>query len=156
MEQTDGDRVTMPVAQFEARKRASLARRLSQFGAGSWKPVYDIGPQADLIGRRVTAKGGSGADASVQFSDEFANVDPASGAVPAHVRGRLSDQVPAGSTLAFALNGKIVSTGTSFKPVGRYKVEFTSLLPADAFVKGRNKLDIFRVDGGTLTRIGGV
>jgi hypothetical protein len=155
MEQTDGDRVTMPVAQFEARKRASLARRLSQFGAGSWKPVYEIGPRSDLIGRNIAAKGGSGPDASVQFAGDFADVDPASGAVPAHVRGRLSDKVPAGSTLAFALNGRIVSTGTSFKPVGRYKVEFTSLLPADAFVKGRNELDIFRVDGEALTRVGG-
>jgi hypothetical protein len=145
----------MPVAQFEARKRASLARRLSQFGAGSWKPVYEIGPRSDLIGRNIAAKGGSGADASVQFAGDFADVDPASGAVPAHVRGRLSDKVPAGSTLAFALNGRIVSTGTSFKPVGRYKVEFTSLLPADAFVKGRNELDIFRVDGEALTRVGG-
>jgi hypothetical protein len=146
----------MPIAEFESRKRASLERRLSQFGAGSWKPVYDIGPHADLIGRTVDAKGGTGPDATVQFSDAFADVDPATGVVPAHVRGRLSDKVPAGSTLAFALNGRIVATGSSFKPVGRYKVEFTALLPADAFTQGRNKLDIFRVDGETLARIGGV
>jgi hypothetical protein len=156
MEQTSGKRVKMPTPEFEARKRSSLERRLSQFGAGSWNPVYDIGPRTDLIGRHVTAKGGAGPDVSVQFSDLFANVDPDSGAVPGHVRGRLSDKVPAGSTLAFALNGTVVATAPSFKPVGRYDVEFTALLPADAFVKGRNKLDIFRVDGDTLTRIGGV
>jgi hypothetical protein len=156
MEQSDGDRVRMPIAQFQARERGSLERRLSQFGAGSWKPVYDIGPRADLIGRTVTAKGGRGPDASVQFGDAFANVQPDSGAVPGHVRGRLSDKVPAGSTLAFALNGRIVATGSSFKPVGRYEVEFTALLPADGFTRGRNKLDIFRVDGETLTRLGGV
>jgi hypothetical protein len=155
MEQTSGKRVRMSIAQFEARKRASLARRIAQFGTGSWKPVYDIGPRTDLIGRAVSAKGGSGPDASVQFSDQFADVQPASGVVPAHVRGRLSDKVPVGSTLAYALNDKVVATGTSFKPVGRYKVEFTALLPADAFVKGRNKLDIFRVDGDSLARIGG-
>ena len=156
MEQTDGDRVKMPTEQFESRKRTSLERRVSQFDAGSWKPVYDIGPRTDLIGRTVAAKGGAGPDVSVQFSDLFANVDPSTGVVPAHVRGRLGDNVPPGSALAFALNGTVVATATSFKPVGRYDVEFTALLPPDAFVKGRNKLDIFRVNGDTLTRIGGV
>ncbi|HEX6713197.1 MAG TPA: sulfatase-like hydrolase/transferase [Thermoleophilaceae bacterium] len=156
MEQTNGHRVRMSITQFESRKRASLQRRLAQFGAGSWKPVYDIGPRTDLIGRSITAKGGAGPDVSVQFSDVFASVEPDTGVVPAHVRGRLSNKVPAGSALAFALNGRIVATGSSFKPVGRYKVEFTALLPANAFVKGRNKLDIFRVDGESLTRIGGV
>jgi hypothetical protein len=156
MEQTSGKRVTMPIEQFEARKRGSLDRRLAQFGAGSWKPVYGIGPRTDLIGRAVSPQGGAGPEVSVQFSDQFANVLPDSGAVPAHVRGRLSGQVPPGSTLAFALNGTIVATGTSFKPVGRYGVEFTALLPADGFRRGRNTLDIFRVDGDSLTRIGGV
>jgi hypothetical protein len=155
MEQTSGKRVRMSITQFEARKHASLQRRLAQFGSGSWKPVYDIGPRPDLIGRSVPTKGGAGPDVSLQFSDQFANVQPDSGVVPAHVRGRVSDKVPVGTTLAFALNGKVVATGSSFKPVGRYKVEFTALLPADAFVKGRNKLDIFRVDGDALTRIGG-
>jgi hypothetical protein len=92
----------------------------------------------------------------VQYGDLFGNVLPDTGTVPAHLRGRLSDKVTPGSTLAFALNGRIVSTATSFRPVGRYEVEFTSLLPANAFVKGRNKLDIFRVDGGSLTRLGGL
>jgi hypothetical protein len=156
MEQTNGERVRMPIQQFESRKRASLERRLSQFGAGSWQQVYGIGPRADLIGRSVAAKGGPGPDVSVQFSDLFANVQPGSGVVPAHIRGRVGEKVPWGSTLAFALNGRVVATGTSFKPVGRYDVEFTALLPPDGFVKGRNKLDIFRVDGDSLTRIGGV
>ena len=66
------------------------------------------------------------------------------------------DAIKPGTELAFALNGRVAATGTSFQPVGRYDVEFTALLPADAFVKGRNKLDIFRVQGDSLTRIGGV
>jgi hypothetical protein len=156
MAQTSGNRVRMSIPEFESRKKASLDRRIEQFGAGAWKPVYDIGPRADLIGRTVATTGGAGPDISVQYADLFANVVPDSGVVPAHLRGRLDDSVPAGSTLAFALNGRIVSTGTSFKPVGRYQVEFTTLLPPDAFVRGRNTLDIFRVDGESLTRIGGI
>ena len=156
MEQTSGKRVRMPIARFESRKRASLERRLARFGDGSWNSVYRAGPRPDLIGRSVEAKGVPGPDASVQYHDLFGSVLPDSGSVPAQLRGRLSDRVPAGSTLAFALNGRIVSTGTSFEPVGRYGVEFTSLLPANAFVKGRNRVDIFRVDGGTLTRLGGL
>ena len=155
MEQTDGDRVKMPLATFEQRKRASLDRRLEQFGAGSWKPVYDVGPRPDLIGRAIAAKGGKGPDATVQFAGSFADVQPKSGTFPSHVRGRLSDKVAPGSALAFALNGRVVATGTSFKPVGRYGVEFTALLPADAFVAGVNKLDIYKADGDQLTRIGG-
>jgi hypothetical protein len=146
----------MSISQFEERKRASLDRRLAQFGAGSWKQVYDIGPRPDLIGRSVPAKGGAGPDVSVQFSDLFVKVDPSSGVVPGHVRGRLSDKIKPGTTLAFALNGTVVATGVSFKPVGRYGVEFTALLPAAGFKSGPNKLDIFRVDGDSLTRIGGV
>src|SRR4051794_22838402 len=101
MEQTSGKRVRMSTAQFATRKRESLARRLEQFGSGSWKPVYGIGPRNDLIGRAVP-QGGSGSDASVQFSGELADVKPASGVVPAHVRGRLSDRIPPGTPLAFA------------------------------------------------------
>jgi hypothetical protein len=156
MEQTDGDRVKVATADFEARKRASLERRIGQLGTGSWEPVYDMGPRQDLIGRSTAATGGKGPDASVQFADQFANVRPKTGAVPAHVRGRLSDKVAPGTPLAYGLNGRIVATGTSFKPVGRYGVEFTALLPADAFVAGRNKLDIYKIDGDQLTRIGGV
>ena len=156
MEQTGGKRVKMAIPQFEARKRASLERRLSTFGAGPWKQVYDVGPRPDLIGRTITPKGGAGPDVSVQFSDLFANVKPDTGSVPAHVRGRLDDKIPAGTPLAFALNGTIVATATSFKPVGRYRVEFTALLPADGFKAGQNRLDIFKVDGDSLTRIGGI
>jgi hypothetical protein len=155
MEQSDGDRVKMSTSEFESRKRTSLERRLSQFGAGAWEPVYEIGPRADLIGRTVAAKGGKGPDATVQFADAFEDVQPGSGVLPAHVRGRLSDKVPPGTPLAFALNGRVVATGLSFKPVGRYNVEFTALLPPDAFTSGQNKLDIYRVDGDNLTRLGG-
>jgi Sulfatase len=155
MEQTDGDRVRMPIPLFESRKRASLGRRMSLFGAGSWQRVYELGPRPDLIGRAVAARGGARDDVSVQFSDRFADVEPSTGVVPAQVRGRLSDKVRPGAPLAFALNGRIVATGISFKPVGSYRVEFATLLPPDAFKAGRNVLDIFAVRGDALTRIGG-
>jgi hypothetical protein len=100
-------------------------------------------------------RGGAGPGASVQFSDRFANVQPETGVVPAQVRGRVSDKIRSGAALAFALNGRIVATGTTFKPVGGYQVEFASLLPPDSFKAGRNLLDMFAVHGETLTRIGG-
>jgi hypothetical protein len=155
MEQSDGDRVKMPLGELEARKKGSLDRRLTLFGAGAWKPVYDLGPRPDLIGRDV---GGApalpGAKASVQFADRFDDVQPSAGVVPGQVRGTISGDLPAGTPLAFALNGRVVSTATSFKPVGRFHVEFASLLPADGFRAGRNRLEVFAVKGDALKRIG--
>jgi hypothetical protein len=92
--------------------------------------------------------------ASVQFADRFGDVDPSSGVLPAHVRGRISGNLPAGTRLAFALNGQIVATGESFKPVGRYKVEFAALLPPDGFKAGRNRLEVLADQGGRLVRLG--
>lgn len=156
VEQTSGKRVKMSISDFVSRKRASLERRLTLFGAGSWKPVYDLGPRPDLIGRdSAGAAALGGVAAKVQFGDRFREVQPSSGTVPGHVRGQISGNLPAGSPLAFALNGRVVSTGTSFKAVGRFGVEFASVLPPDGFKAGRNRVDVFAVKGGELMRIGG-
>lgn len=154
METSDGKRVKLSISEFAQRERASLARRLEEFGEGGWKPVYDIGPRPELVGRAAPA-GRGGDAATLQFADDFEDVDPSSGILPAHIRGRLDDSVRPGSTLAFGLNGTIVSTATSFEAIGQNKVEFSSLLPPDRFKAGRNRLDVYLVEGDSLKRIGG-
>ena len=154
---SDGKRVAVSITTLERGKRVALDRRLRLFGTGSWEKVYELGPRPDLIGRstsELATTTRAGVRASVQSADEFRDVDPASGVLPAHVRGSIRGDLAEGSALAFALNGRIVATARSFKPVGRFDVEFASLLPPDGFRRGANRLEVFAVDGEQLARIG--
>ncbi len=79
-------------------------------------------------------------------------VDPDSSVSPSQIAGRLSGGDPAGHDLAFALNGRIVSMGRSFADIGPHGLNFSSMLPPEAFRRGANKLDVYELvaSGGTV------
>jgi hypothetical protein len=153
-QRSDGTRITIDRATLERRKAQSLAHQTALLGT-TWASAYRIGPHPELIGQAAgalpTLPRGPLA-AAVEDAGKLAHVDPHSSFSPSHIAGRLRGADPAGRELAFALNGRIVSTGRSFAALGPHRLNFSSMLPSDAFRRGLNRIDIYELvrSGGRL------
>jgi hypothetical protein len=152
--QGTGFKAVMPIQEYLRRKAALLQRKLALFGWGDQRPgLFGIGPNRQLIGRRVADLGASpqGAiKATVNAADELGRVRLGSGYVPALVTGRIRGPgTPApGRQLAFALNGRIIAVGSSFQLLDKSKEYFSAMVPEAAFHDGRNRLQVFEVSAG--------
>ncbi len=148
-------RIDVDRAALERGKAESLSHQIALLGTGTWDRAYRIGPHPELIGRAVesleTLPRGP-LKATVEDAGKLAQVDPDSSTSPSHIAGRLSGGDPAGHDLAFALDGRIVSMGRSFADIGPNRLNFSSMLPPEAFRRGANKLDVYELvtSGGTL------
>src|SRR5206468_7433438 len=119
----------------------------------TWTDAYRIGPDRGLIGKPVaSASVGRHGDltAKVEDADELSHVDLEAPLSPTNVVGRLSGGDPAGHDLAFAVNGKIVTTAVSFKGLGTRHLNFSTMLPTAALRPGRNELKVYEIDGTSL------
>jgi hypothetical protein len=128
-------KATYPVdtAGYERAKRAALQRKLRLFGAG----IYRFGPRPDLIGRRVPP-GGRDVVAEGAY-------------VPAHVAGTIPGGVPGGGrTVAVAVNGEVVATGTTFTLAGADAEQYSLIAPERAFRDGHNRVRLLLVEGDEL------
>ena len=141
--------------EWEARRRAALRRKLRLFGTGSEGPLrlFRIGPRQDLLFQpvsryRVTA----GSGASFVGAEGYRDVDLRD-LVPAHVMGHL-EGVPGGRDLAIAVNGTIEATTRSFTLATGGGPIFAAMVPPSSFRQGRNRVEIFEVEGSTLRRLG--
>jgi len=144
---SDGSTITVDRATLERRKAESLAHQVALLG-NTWSTAYRIGPHPELIGRATAALPTLPRErlsAAIADADQFAHVEPESSFSPSHIAGKLSGADPDGHELAFALNGRIVSTGRSFAALGRHHLNFSTLLPPDGFRRGRNQIDVYEI-----------
>jgi hypothetical protein len=144
---SDGTEMTIDRATLERRKAQSLAHQVALLG-NTWAAAYRIGPHPELIGRTVRALPAlprGRLSAAVVDAGKLAHVEPDSSYSPSHIAGRLSGADPDGRELAFALNGRIVSTGRSFAALGPQRLNFSSMLPPGAFRRGVNRIDIYEL-----------
>ena len=151
---SNGTAMTIDRAVLERRKAQSLAHQVALLG-NTWATAYRIGPQPELIGRAVgdlPALPRGRLSAAVADTGKLAHVEPHSSYSPSHIAGRLSGADPDGRDLAFALNGRIVSTGRSFAAVGPQRLNFSSMLPPGAVRRRVNRIDIYELasSGGRL------
>jgi hypothetical protein len=149
-----GELVSMPVTRWQQRVHESKTHELALFGSGT-KSLFDFGPAPQLRGTAVSAlelAPSSKLRATVATASRFASVRPRSSFLPAEVFGRLLGGSPTGHDLLFALNGTVVATAPSFAPAGGDKLDFSAMLPPDAFRAGANKLEIFEWLGGLSAR----
>lgn len=145
----DGRLLTMPARRWQLRVAESKRRELGLFGSGE-ASLFDFGPAPQLRGTpvsrlqlaRQTSLHATVADANARTTATF---------VPAHVFGRLHGGPPAGCRLLFAVNGTVVATAPSFRPVNGFN--FSAMLPQDAFHPGANKLEVFEWLGGLRARL---
>jgi hypothetical protein len=140
---------------WEARRRAVVRRRLSQFGSGDIGSLFTgIGPHRDLIGRTVPAVGRASVRASLAQANLFADVRRASGVVPAQVAGDLRGGGDgAKRDLAIAVNGRIEAVGRSFYLRDDPTEHFALMVPESALHEGRNTIELFEVVAGRLRRL---
>ena len=144
---SDGTDITVDRAALERRKAESLARQVALLGT-TWDSAYRIGPHPEVIGEALTALPAlprGPLTAAVEDAERYARVEPESDYVPSLIAGRLSGADPADRELAFAVNGRIVSTGRSFAALGQDGLNFSSMLPPTAFRDGENRIDIYEL-----------
>jgi Sulfatase len=151
-------RIGLPELQ---RRRAVWRRRWARlFGTGAtssllygdpWARAYRVGPNRELLDRRVSAlqvaRAERGADSATAINASlFDRVSADAQIVPTRVTGPLGG-VPVGEhrDLALAVNGRIRAVGRSFDFI-RQRFEYYSLLvPEDALRPGANRLELFEV-----------
>ena len=93
-----------------------------------------IGPHSELIGRAAARCRAAPRAAQRERSRRptALHVEPDSSYLPSHIAGKLNGADPNGRELAFALNGRIVSTGRSFAALGPHQLNFSTMLPPRA------------------------
>jgi hypothetical protein len=111
-------------------------------------------PQRALIGRAVddltVADAVDDIELAVDLHGDFSHVEPGSRFLPAHIAGRARwlNERDEPAVIAAAVNGVIVGTTRTYSFEDRGSANTWSLLmPADAFRRGDNDVDLFVVDG---------
>jgi hypothetical protein len=113
--------------------------------------LFQVGPYADLVGRRPEAVGlgaGSGLAARLEPHENknLEAVDPTSGTVPALVTGALTGPLPATPVpLAVAVNGTIGAVGPTFTQDATPQT-FAMVVSDRLFRPGTNGLQLYRVE----------
>jgi Sulfatase len=142
--------------EWRRRRAADLRRKLRLFRVGREGPLrlFRIGPRQDLlftpVGRhRVTA----GSGARFVAPEEYGKVDLRAATIPVHVTGYLKG-VPNGRDLAIAVNGRIEATTKSFTLATGTGPIFAAMVPESSFHQGRNRVEVYELEGSTLKRLG--
>ena len=150
------DRASLPLAEFEERRDAWNRRRLRLFGSGRRGFWDGIGPNRHLVGLRVSRlpRAAGRLRAEFAFAHRLRRVRRASGVLPIQVAGDIRGR----STrrryeLALAVNGRIEAVGRSFRLPGDRVMHFAMLIPPPSLHEGRNRVELFRVRGGTRLRL---
>ncbi len=131
----------------------AVAKRMWRIFGPSDDPaaLYRLGPFADLVGRRlVDLRIMPAAKAEVRLAepDLYEEVDPASGFVPARVRGELRSERLREKPLhlAVAVGGTVHAVTRTLK-TGVASAPFSAMVPESAFSPGRNEVEVFVVSG---------
>lgn len=148
-----GKLVSIGLDEFVRARDAELARQRRSFPHGL-RSVFRIGPNRQILGRRVRSLPVSDGPPQVRIDDNeaFAHVDHHSGVVPAYVTGHFRAAKAAGLPLAVAVNNRIVAVGQSY-PV-RDVTRFSMLVPPASLRRGSNVVEVFRVTTRGLLRLG--
>jgi hypothetical protein len=138
-----GPTFTVPAATFLAKVRARGVDRF--LPATGPLRVAQVGPGADLVGRKVTAamaSSASSADATLHDPDAFDDVDPTGNSVPVFVSGEVHGGT---GDVAVVVNGTIAGVSTRFDWARRTGV-FQVMVPESLLHAGRNQLQLYLVD----------
>jgi hypothetical protein len=144
-----GGDVTVTFSGFLRLRREAIDRQVELFGArDGGSGLFEIGPDRDLIGRRVDdldVRPSSGVRAELDGAQSLTAVDLGARVLPAFISGRLTGALPARARLAVAVNGRV--TGSTYTFGSGEATLFASLAPEDAFTSGPNEVDLLIVRG---------
>jgi hypothetical protein len=161
LERNTFDLIRIPAAQFERERAAALRKKLRLFGSGrdGAARMFRIGPNQQLLGRRVSelpVAPGGGPAVKLVGAQEYRRVDLRSPTVPVHVVGRVTGPGSGGRRdVAIAVNGRIVAVSRTFRLATDDDELVAAMTPESAYRQGRNRVEVYAVGGGRLTRLGG-
>lgn len=144
----------IPVDEMASMRTASAARKVRLFGAGPnpyWRPT--TAPHRALVGKAVsslTVRDSGPLQVLVEDPARYRDVDPGGPVVPSQIAGRVVNDtgLTIASPLAVAVNGTIVATTNAYEASARSNAPtWTTFLPPDAFVRGRNRIEVFVLGG---------
>src|SRR4051794_10033784 len=153
---TFGGAVSMPADRWLSQVATARARTVSLFPAGGGLPaMYGIGPRPDLQGRPLsdfTLEPRGKVRAALTEPQRWRSVHTSAWLLPLHLTGRISGGDPDGRNLAVAVNGQVVATGSSFRPLGATRTSISILIPEYALKPGANDVRIYEAVGPTTLR----
>jgi hypothetical protein len=158
--------VSIGLPEIERRRELWRQRWARLFGTGvesevlygnPWALAYRIGPNRELIGRRVAAvpAGTSPLRAGLENAALLRDVSRSAKYFPTLVTGPLQG-VPFGEhrDVAVAVNGRIRAVGRSFDLWFKGREFFSVLVPESALRTGRNQIQVFEVlPSGAIARL---
>lgn len=129
---------------------AAADAKTALFGSGAAAGSFPaVGPRLDLVLASVSEDScSSAADLwyEIENREIFERVDPASGFVPAEVKGLIKGpSAHLGIDLALAVNGTVVGTTRSYVSGARDVFPWSAIVPETAFRAGENDLALFRI-----------
>jgi hypothetical protein len=109
--------------------------------------LFEVGPFADLVGRRPEAvglAGSSGLAARLNDPENLQDVDPGGGTLPALISGALTEPAPdAPVALAVAVNGTVGAVGLTFTQEDTPQT-FATVVPDSLFQPGTNDVRLYQ------------
>jgi hypothetical protein len=154
-----GPTITRPIAEWERMLDARRREQIRLFGTGSEARVYDIGPDRQLHGKRVsTLRVLPRGRYSTPLYDKtfFGDMQPDSPFFPTNTAGRIDGgSLPRGLPVAVAVNGVIAATGRTVRLPHDRRAYYTMMVPPWRFHAGRNRIVVYLIRGGALLPIGG-
>jgi hypothetical protein len=148
-----GRRVTTTANELLSQRRRTVARQARLFGSG--RDLFRIGPRPALLGRRVTSMPrlpSGGTRAEIDLTGDYRSVDLRSRYVPALVTGKLTGPAKGVRQLAIVANGRIEATVRSYRGGG--ELLFAAMIPPSSLHQGRNRIQVFSIEGQRLRPLG--
>jgi hypothetical protein len=119
--------------------------------------MYGIGSRPDFEGRPLTdfqLQPAGAVRAVLTAPERWRAVHLSARLLPLQVTGRITGGRPDGRRLAVAVNGQIVATGWSFRPMGQTRWSISILLPQWVLRSGANDVRLYEAFGeSTLRRL---
>ena len=115
-----GQAVSAPLSVLRARRAQALAQQLER-SAGTPSSVYRIGPDRDLVGRRLSelpVRPSESAGVELQGQQLLTVVDTHTDLLPTWVEGRLTGKHPSSANVAIAVNGRVAAVTKTFEGGG--------------------------------------
>jgi hypothetical protein len=142
---------------WQRRRRARVTHRLRLFGSGPVGLYSRIGPNNELVGRRLselrTAPLGR-VRGRIIDGNQLHSVDRSTGLVPAHILGNLEGgRRGSKRNIAVAVNGRIEAVGRTFYLRRDRKEHFAAMVPETSLRQGRNSVAVFVVEPGPVLRL---
>ena len=140
-----GQAVSAPLSVLRARRAQALAQQLERFG-GTPSSVYRIGPDRDLVGRRLSelpVTPSQSAGVELQGQQLLNVVDTHTDLLPTWVEGRLTGKHPSSANVAIAVNGRVAAVTKTFEGGGA--TSFAAMVPASALRNGHNDVTVLLV-----------